>query len=985
MQIVLEELESRVCPTSVCNANPTYQTECNYLNNLVPQSAATVTAVQSGAWSNPATWGGRLPGNGDNVWIPNGVTVTVDTQEPGALRSILDNGVLTFAANVNTSLMVNTVVVGTDNNPTDLPEGELDIGTTANPIQSGVTATLTFADLGPQSQLFPNDWQRLSGGLISMGTLNIYGSQVTPWLNMNNAAAGATTLTLAGQPASWKVGDTLLIPGTSPTATQDEQIKIAAIQNNADGTATITLASRLLYAHTATSGQAVQVADENRSVVIQSQDAANQDDAAGYVMEMHNDAASVQYAALLNLGRTNKAVPLNNAKLDANGNLIPSTGTNQVGRYALHFHRDYYPGFTNNDPPIQVVGNFEMGSPGWGYDNHSSNVDFIDNVAFDNFGAAFVDETGNELGSFQNNLAINTPGVPNSVNLLINRSQQQDFGWNGAAFWLTSPSTSVTGNHVWEAQIGYAIYNLGLTQPGLGLTRSWNGNNVGNNPLATFSNDTAGEVAVGVDLQYGGPSADTPDIIDHFTAWDVTGIGIILSYNTNTQLVNDTLLGAPGATVGIQTNPNGYCFNVDVINADVEGFPIGYNSLTMSVGTVQGGYWDDATAINFPPIVAARQVAISGPIKFGPHVETEYSIQSRNLATFLSNPHDIFYANNIFESDQILLPNGRQLYALNQAANYVPFPKSTNLDLPVSWVGLTNAQLWAQDSVAPGGVVVPADASSDPSTNGLIGSAHPSPLIAQLFSRPFGQVGTPYQLQYKTSPSINSQTTVHTNPIPINLQPDWNVLTEVINGTTTSWLVYGNVFSSQSLKDPTVGVSYQQSIVTAPGYTVSYAVTSGTIPLGLIFSTSDSTFTVAGFPLAAGTVTFNLIATDSFGKATTQHYALIVDPQNVSGQVNWTTSDPKYNPSTNTYEATITLTNTGPNTLTGTLMAVLTGLPTNVVVDKLNGVYGVNPYVQVNLPNGQLAAGQSVSFLVRFRNPSKQLIGFSVSTYEKSL
>src|SRR5215831_3236264 len=153
LQLLLEELESRICPTSVCNANPTYAAECNYLNNLLPTSSVTVKAVQTGNWSNPATWGGKLPGNGDNVWIPNGITVTVDTKEPGALRSILDNGVLTFAPNVNTSLTVNTIVVGTDNNPSGLPQGELDVGTTANPIQSNVTASITFADLGPQSSV----------------------------------------------------------------------------------------------------------------------------------------------------------------------------------------------------------------------------------------------------------------------------------------------------------------------------------------------------------------------------------------------------------------------------------------------------------------------------------------------------------------------------------------------------------------------------------------------------------------------------------------------------------------------------------------------------------------------------------------------------------------------------------------------------------------------------------------------------------------
>ncbi|MFQ3578944.1 MAG: hypothetical protein SNJ71_02230 [Bacteroidales bacterium] len=45
-------------------------------SNLVSYSA-TITAVASGDWNVPATWGGTLPVNGDDVIIPAGITVTV--------------------------------------------------------------------------------------------------------------------------------------------------------------------------------------------------------------------------------------------------------------------------------------------------------------------------------------------------------------------------------------------------------------------------------------------------------------------------------------------------------------------------------------------------------------------------------------------------------------------------------------------------------------------------------------------------------------------------------------------------------------------------------------------------------------------------------------------------------------------------------------------------------------------------------------------
>ncbi len=116
--------------TTTFDANPTFRAECDYLNNLIPLSAITTQAVQDGNWSDPATWGGRVPGNGDNVWVPQDCLVTVDGLEPGNLRSVLVNGLVQFAPDVNTSLLVDTLVVGTE--IAGDPTGGLDIGTAAN-------------------------------------------------------------------------------------------------------------------------------------------------------------------------------------------------------------------------------------------------------------------------------------------------------------------------------------------------------------------------------------------------------------------------------------------------------------------------------------------------------------------------------------------------------------------------------------------------------------------------------------------------------------------------------------------------------------------------------------------------------------------------------------------------------------------------------------------------------------------------------------
>jgi hypothetical protein len=46
--------------------------------SLISSIPAAFSAVQSGLWSSPATWGGAVPGGGNDITIPAGVTVIVD-------------------------------------------------------------------------------------------------------------------------------------------------------------------------------------------------------------------------------------------------------------------------------------------------------------------------------------------------------------------------------------------------------------------------------------------------------------------------------------------------------------------------------------------------------------------------------------------------------------------------------------------------------------------------------------------------------------------------------------------------------------------------------------------------------------------------------------------------------------------------------------------------------------------------------------------
>lgn len=791
MKVVLnvEELESRLTPSSVCNANPTYQAECAYLDGLITPSSITDTAVTSGNWSDPATWSNGVPVAGATVWIPNGATVTVDGLETAPLRAILDNGVLTFAPNVNTSLLVNTLIVGTDNNPSGLPEGELDIGTQANPIQTGVTAQLLFADSQSvaagqtQAQLFPNDPDQLSGGLISMGTLNLVGSTVTPYLNMQSAAAGATTLTLASVPVGWKVGDTLLIPGTDPSRTQSEQIAIRALKG-----ATVTLAAPLQYAHAAPNGYFVQVADENRTVVLADQGTTTQytDGSDAHVMQMHNDAAYIAYAAFLDPGRTDKSVPEGSPL--ANGTL------NVAGRYSFHFHECYWPTISASDPPIQVVGCFQQGGVGWGYVNHRSNVDFLNDVAEGDFGAAFADQAGQELGAFQNCLAVDVTGVSLHKSTPAGRNYLGDWGFSGQGFWIASPGTALIGNQVWDAQIGYDYEDHTLGAQGLKGYNSvwWTHVPLQILPLATFANNTAGEVFEGLGLDWRMNPKGRYDTYSNFAAWGVTGNGVkTTSYVFGADFEGLYLQAAPGqGSHGIsteQSSETGYTVN----NALVTGFAQGFTINCQGLVSVNGGYWDNLDNFVIPNAHAWRQVIFSGTIAFGPHSLLDYDLVPAKVPGFLFNL-GMNSANALFSPDRILLPNGQQLYFPNQAASYVPFPGGKHNPILPALIGLTNAQL-AQEygGLLVGGAVASTDAAPAAGTNGLVGTPlTPTPSYRFVGSTSY-KAGTSHLLQWQlvqpdgtTSPPTN-----FTSPTVLKL--GWQVVTQIINGQPHSWLMQG--------------------------------------------------------------------------------------------------------------------------------------------------------------------------------------------------
>jgi hypothetical protein len=272
----------------------------------------------------------------------------------------------------------------------------------------------------------PNQFSR---GVISHGNLQIHGAATTSFVALaESPVKGNKTLVLAELPVGWDPGERIVVTGTNPNKNQDEQLEIASV-STVGGKVTVTVTTPLLHNNPLVTGQSIYVTNVSRNATVQSLSVA-QTQHRGHVMIMHKPTAEIEYAGFYGLGRTDKRNPLHNVELDSAGALVPGTGKNQVGRYAVHFHRT---GLDHHVAPPTIRGSAVVDSPGWGIVNHSSYVNVEGNTAFDIIGAAYVTEAGNEIGAFRNNIAIRSTGSGAGIE---SREDRQDFGHQGDGFWF---------------------------------------------------------------------------------------------------------------------------------------------------------------------------------------------------------------------------------------------------------------------------------------------------------------------------------------------------------------------------------------------------------------------------------------------------------------------------------------------------------------------------------------------------------------------
>jgi hypothetical protein len=762
--------------------------------DVVQRDAATFVSIASGDWSDASIWaGGVTPGDDAQVLISAGLTVTFDVIQYDSMNWVRVDGTLDWDTDDDTQMLVDTIIVD--------ETGALRIGTDANPVEHGIAARIVIADSGADIDLV-NDPLQLGRGLVSLGSVQLFGEEVTPYVSLaTDPRRGDTQLTLDVVPVNWEAGNRLVLTGTSSDRrnSQDEELEIVSIVDNVvtiDADSDTPGIQALEYSHLTPEGYdlSVYVANMNRNVVIMSENPAITQ-RRGHIMFMHNQQVEIENVGLYGLGRTDKRNPVNDAVLNDLGELVP--GLNQRARYALHFHRA---GTTYDDNPGEVSGTVVVDSPGLGYVNHQSYVNFTQNVAFNVVGSSFFTEFGDEIGSFVGNLSIRNSG---SGDGLEDREDIFDFGHGGHGFWLQGPGVEVVDNistgardsafNFFTTSSEAKFKTVNMADPSLAAGRDEVP--VGMVPLRNVSGNTAFGSRSGLETWFHQTNSNAgQSYIDDFTAWNV-GRGMFNPYTGRTTIRNATLIGnvdRPNRTAIGRNNVTNQMTYEDV---HVEGWNVGIDVPVNRTTVIRNGYFEAVQAIRISTAHdSLREVDILGDPEFATLTDSQlrgrsqFDIFMNGQISMKNRDIETYFTPDIVRLGTVRF-NNHQVYFHKQAANFVPFPAETAPDwMPAELIGKTNTELWTQYGIAPGGTIAPEDAVEVDRVNGLVGSRAEYQTKLQLRSAKYTNQLADYQLRY-----IDGNGELIVDAATVDLREGWNLLTRIVNGQTRTFFVFGDV------------------------------------------------------------------------------------------------------------------------------------------------------------------------------------------------
>ncbi len=548
---------------------------------------ADVASVSSGAWSSASTWStGKVPASGDGVLVTAGTRVSYDVVSDAKIQCVDVEGALVFRHDRSTRMNVGTVTV--------LERGRLEVGTVDTPIAADVTAEIVILD---QPVDTTRDPEQLTRGLVGLGTVRMHGALKTPTFSrvIVEPLAGQTSLRLEQTVVGWNVGDTLVLPDTRQLLQSErgesylpqwEEHRVEAISGS-----TITVSDPLAYDHRgARDGAGVveflpHVGNISRNVIVRSE---NPGGTRGHVLFNNRADVDIRYVSFEGLGRTRPGV-LDNVEYAVAGT-PRHPGTNQIGRYSLHFHHTFGPTMPQaNGHQFTVIGNAIDDASKWGITVHNSHYGLIqDNVVYNSRGAGIVAEDGTEsFNIFEHNFSMRSEGSGDFAPRSGYGGAQADPGGEGVGFWLRGPNNVVRNNVAADVD----AFGFGIAAGPLGEVRipAFKGADPSQDgeytlvettdlPLLEFTgNEAYGAIQVGVAVGWNGTLSDSR--VWHASRYAVTAFPL-------DRLTIDGFVGRGDTSVlgDVSENPTGIWFgdyaakSVTVRHANIQGLRVGVAS-----------------------------------------------------------------------------------------------------------------------------------------------------------------------------------------------------------------------------------------------------------------------------------------------------------------------------------------------------------------------------------------------------------------------
>ena len=581
--------------------------------------------------------------------------------------------------------------------------------------------------------------------------------------------------------SDWKAGDTLVLPDSRQVPFSEnnhfladeyppewEEVVIEKVIGHL-----VILKAPLQYDHRGArnvDGQIEMlphVALLNRNVIIRSE---NPNGTRGHTLYTARADVDIRYARFLDLGRTDAFRDLDSSQFDAAGN-VTHVGTNQVGRYAVHFHHVMGPvNEMNTGYQFQFIGNTVESSRKWAVAVHGTSFGLIDkNVVYQAQGSGFVTEDGSEIGNiFSNNIALQVQGTHDDGK---DGTAEGDYGRGGVGFWFRRGGNTITGNVAADntfAGFVFDGYNLSATR--LPLFRGADVHDPEQSIAGDLTPDTLfadneayGLTHFGLWAAYIGGNNNLENqpatLVSNLRLWNIgargvwayhtarmTFDGLVLLEDLNARNRNDT--GVIGMDFRQYEN-----YDLVIKNSRIEGAYYGILTPTNDATqpgierptVIESSYLKNYVNIyvsqaqdglpSYGNVIEVRDVSFQMITWFPNGVKPSPTRPPANIdMRFTGEGIDYTHPSivRVYDYNRVIGDNFQVFYR-EQAANYI-LPQTdpallSNRDrgtIGSPQAGLTNAQNWAKYGIAMAGAVAPSTAKASRSEiQGLVAAIQP--------------------------------------------------------------------------------------------------------------------------------------------------------------------------------------------------------------------------------------------------------------------